>query len=700
MKKFPLKMLLPAPGRIPQAAPSKEQAAGPGKDLKSAHRLVLQALEIANMAAERVASVEEVRGAFTEKEAEKIRKAYKTEDVPSVVGKILGLLIVRGLVFSPGKVGASRYYGAKSVLDPDTSFLPDKTSRRARVARLVAEAVAQYGRAARIGEILEVARGDYRYSDLDASDIMHDVADLARHKNAEVRSIGRVRGDKMGGILYLPASLDPGAYMPTEPLTWLEVVARAVETVWQDEVTRARKEGRRMRPFSTSAVAAALKAAPAPHPNLGDARLLPNAMLQLARESDPLIRKALRPGEVTNALWVPVGVSDEELDLGSAFASDIERVAEAVRRAVENHGRPVTQTDVQDEIDLDPSLRPAGSLKVYSVLSDAAKERIGDGKGSRRARVVCRIYRVGRAGGRTYYDYRENRIAASKVFVRYTSLELRWSGLQADERITALDSCPISSVAVGRALTVAADVDGIVREIKTVLGSKRADEVVAEDLTELLRQAAKAADRVERWLSKLNITSMQIPSEVCPLYPLRTAAEAQEFLSPFYPAASKATLHEFIRLVGDDIRRVENPDFVNRFSSDPHLAAEYLYDQVDLFIQASKRWGGHECSLQAMLAEKILERLRDDRFVFPALKSKNYEDRLVGVSCLAFLSSENGNKLLRKLALRDPEAGVRKSALWAYGFAGGVGAQELVSDRARDDEDRFVREFALKATYL
>lgn len=666
--------------------------------LRQTHALILQALEIANMAAERVVTVSEVRRALTEGEAEIVCKAYSGDDLPTLIGKVLGLLVARGLAFSPGKVGPSRYYGSKEVLDPTSSLLPNALSRRARVARLVGDAVAERGRAVLLGEITSFASSDSRYCDIAPSDIAHDVTDLAAHENGEVQAVGRVHGDRNGGTLYLPKGLPAEAYLPEGPLTWLDQVARAVDSVWADELSKAEAEGKRPRPFPTSAVVAALKASHSPHPNLSDPRLVPNALIQLSREGDKYIRKVNRLGERMNSLWAPICVGDDELELGSAFATDAERAAEALRRAVDNMGRPVTSRDVQDEIDQDPSLRPCGDSTVSRLLTDLAKETISEHVGRRRGRVTRRCFWAGRAGGASYYEYRESCLKVAEAFVQFTAARLEWGGVDSANRLSVLETCPVPSIAVGRALTLAADVEAVASAVEEIVAAGHADKRTREELAELRHEIDEAAGAAHRWLSEYDIDSMNLPRTVVPLYPLKGAAEVREFLIPFYPAAARVgSLQKFITLLGDNIRRVENPDFASRFSKNPRLAAEHLYDQVDLLLQTAKRWGGRESCFQAMFVEKILERLRDPRFVYPALKSKNFEDRLAGVSCLAFLSSREGNGLLRRLAARDSDPGVRKSALWAYCFAAGDGAAELALEIARNDPERFVKDFAARA---
>ena len=49
------------------------------------------------------------------------------------------------------------------------------------------------------------------------------------------------------------------------------------------------------------------------------------------------------------------------------------------------------------------------------------------------------------------------------------------------------------------------------------------------------------------------------------------------------------------------------------------------------------------------------------------------------------------------MAEEDPDPGVRQSSLWAYGFAGGVGARDMLCDKAAHDPNERVRKFASEA---
>jgi len=94
-----------------------------------------------------------------------------------------------------------------------------------------------------------------------------------------------------------------------------------------------------------------------------------------------------------------------------------------------------------------------------------------------------------------------------------------------------------------------------------------------------------------------------------------------------------------------------------------------------------------------MLARREIGLLRDARYVFPVLESPVFEERLIGIAGLAFLWSVKGNELIRGVAMNDRASGLRRSALWAYGFAGGEGAEELLLRQSENDSDPTVRTF-------
>jgi hypothetical protein len=180
-----------------------------------------------------------------------------------------------------------------------------------------------------------------------------------------------------------------------------------------------------------------------------------------------------------------------------------------------------------------------------------------------------------------------------------------------------------------------------------------------------------------------------------------TADDLFYVFSPLHPGIQKYEDHNDLNtLFHRKIHRIPNPAFKHRFSQEPCGASEFLYDQADALFYAARRWGGYECRFQAKTAHDELGWLRDVRYVFPALRDKDMRIRLTGVACLAFLWSTEGNDYLRQIVSEDPEPGVRQSALWAYGFAGGIDAQELLRERSENDADNYARAFAKQALQL
>jgi hypothetical protein len=174
-----------------------------------------------------------------------------------------------------------------------------------------------------------------------------------------------------------------------------------------------------------------------------------------------------------------------------------------------------------------------------------------------------------------------------------------------------------------------------------------------------------------------------------------TASELLPVISPLYPAARNIDrTSQLISLLEGNIRRIHNLEYENRFDADPRAAAEFLFDRTDALLYMAIMFGGRECRLQARFARKELGLMRDPRFIFPALESGDFHQRLIGVSCLAFLWSKEGNKQLRRIATEDSDPGVRQSALWAYWFSNNDDGWELIKDRAQDDPAEFVRSFA------
>lgn len=337
----------------------------------------------------------------------------------------------------------------------------------------------------------------------------------------------------------------------------------------------------------------------------------------------------------------------------------------------------------------------ASSIRFLELPpSEAAKESIASGKnGGRRARAVRHVRRIGKVADTAYYSTR--RVAAGEVFVRFKRLELRWSSARCGEEVEALDLCSLPAVAVGRALLIVAEITGGMAELDALYGGRRLRAEQRQPADEMRDEMSDVLDFARAWLKDHTGEAHALPRDVNTAVPGLTADELLAIIRPLYPRAQTLSKNsKIVGLMGNAIRRVPNPEYSDRFSADQRAASEYLFDRADALIYAAKEWGGYECCLQATLAGNELGRLRDPRFVLPALDSEDFNARLATVACLAFLGLESCEGRLRALVFDDPDPGVRQSALWAYGFAGATDAHDLLVNRRKDDKDRRVRAFA------
>jgi hypothetical protein len=658
--------------------------------------IVLQALEEANRVYERVVGVSEIAEEISTKDQSRLKGAY-SNNLSIIIGKIIGLLITRGLAFSPSTSNRRRFYGSARVLDPNTARPPEVRSRRSRVLELVNEVVQAHARAVRNADVIEYAKSSELVKDLSENDINHDVLSLV--ETGELAVVGRVRGENKGLNLYLPSHLDASLYKLAQPLTWLDEVAKTIEALWAERVEEAKIKGARPKPLTTGDVRARVVNSPfhTQREMKKDPQILVDAVKSLSESRDPLLRKIKRRGQKT-LLWVPIGVADEDVDFGAFYSNDAERMGAAVERSVLRLGRPVTVKDIQDEVDEDFALQPANSSSIFQALAYAARETFDayDGKG-RRKRLTRRVYKIGRAGPNTYYHMDDAPEARS--FVEFRRIELDWSELRADEQLEALEVVSLSSVARGRAMLLAHEVKSLQRDVAELLNATEMDGTTRREAERLNEHIEQVGSATHNWLSAHNLNDQSIPTgDVSTVIPRWTAVEFLETLKPLYPIVENLTsAQKFITLMGDRVRRIPNPEFEYRFSADSRVASEFFYDRTDALLYAAKQWGGPECCLQAMLASRELGILRDARFIFPALDASNFENRLAGIACVAFLWSEEGNSRLRRILNSDPDPGVRQSALWAYGFAGGKGAREMLVEKARNDQNNRVREFASQA---
>lgn len=283
--------------------------------LKLEHIIVLSALEDANRSHGRVVNVGEVASSLSEKDKNRLEKTY-SNDLSTSLGKILNQLRVRGFVFSPDNKDATgrRYYGASNLLDTGEHAIPSTQSRRRLVLGLVRAAVINLGRAVRCGDVLQHATPNEQASGLTQTEVARDMLSLER--TGDLCVVGTVYGNSEGQKLYIPADMDASQYKPKQPLTRLDEIARAIETLWIEHQEEAAGREARPKPLTTGEIRARLissRTFSTPKWKRGS-QFIVAAVKILAECQSPLLRKIKRPGEKA-VLWVPAGVADEDVDL-------------------------------------------------------------------------------------------------------------------------------------------------------------------------------------------------------------------------------------------------------------------------------------------------------------------------------------------------------------------------------------------------
>lgn len=677
-----------------------QTSSGRRRPLLPSHKIVYRALRAANLVYERVVSINEIMSLLTSTEKAELN-ALNPSPLDDRVRKIMPLLIKRGIVFAAGKSGLALYFGATEIIDSETAKMPERRSRRERVLEIIQEATDETKRALRSGEIWDYAKRSGRFSDFDQKMLVHDVLSLL--DTGELKRIRTVRGGGKGFNLYLLSELDETLYLPTEPQTWLEQVGEAFNLVWETHLKEAEIENRKPFAVSTGEVRAEWRKMPDADPKAFEPQPVVNAMATLmlsTQQESARIRKIKRHGERA-LLWCPIEYTDEMIDSAVNYLSDAERIEVAVKRAVKNIGGPVTLADVKDEIDLDPSLHPAGKSEIRHVLADTSKPSVQAGGQERRSRVVQRVYHVGMLENEAYYFHGTSKLSEAYSYVESLALHANWNKNEVETRLEQLKTSSLSRIAIGNARLLIVECTEFEEKVKSLL-LKKLDAGSREKMTELSKIISDSKHKALNILSSISQSEWtDLPHNVNTDVPGITSDELKKIFMPLHHLINiNLNSKRVVVWFWDLIRRIPNPNFKNRFVVESQEAAEFLFDRADALIFAGVKWGGLECAFQARTAKSELGRLRDHRFVIPELSNPDQRKRIIAVCCLAFLSGENGNEELLKLVKQDKEAGVRQSALWAYCFRNESSAVGVVNDVLQNDSNALVRQFASKCLTL
>lgn len=628
--------------------------------LKPAHSVVLCGLEIANIAYDRAVTIVEIIKALTPGEVDSVKAAYSFA-LPGAIGSILELLAVRGLVFSPGKRGVQRYFASANVRNCETTPLPEIYPLRYRVLRLIESAVQELGRAVRVSDVLQHAARQPETSKLTSTQVVTAISQFL--KSGEVVIAKTIRGRKAGRHLYLPASFDVASYTEHDALNWLESVAAAFDEIWHERLNEAEVKGRKPRPITTKEVRARLLSMNRNESKLKIGNSVINALWELSKHSQPLIRRISRRRRKT-LLWLPAYIRDEELDLENSYASDGERMGEACLRAVARYNRPVVLNELAAEIETDPALQFESRKSLSKVVSGCVDYFDVTGMSKGRGHAKRFIQSVGLVNNKAhYYHCGDDGTANARAYVALRQIEAAWNELRAAEHLDTTNGCLLPTVAVGRVMLIAANAKSIAQEIEHLLGEGLLTDKWRNEAESINARVSEIIEDARKWLSSRVVIRRRfaLPGEVSTSIPAITKEELVKLFKPFYPCAQRADkAYQITTVLGNRIRRVWQPQ--------GDAQPQRPYDRTDALLYAARHWGGYECNVQANTAATELGYLRDTRFILPGLTDGDFNVRMAAVACLAFLPSSETVDALQRTADGDADRGVRQAAGWAYGF--------------------------------
>ena len=617
------------------------------------HRIVFEALEMANRTSNRAVLLGEVINALTKKQLSVLKGSY-VNPLIDTVRQILKLLINRKLVFIARSDRHRHYYAAASVFNRNEMPFEFYPSYRQRVISLLRDVIKHYNRPVRIGDI-------DNYLDKVRPDIAGDhkwFRPTIKRLTAEgiVKAVIKRRQVKCGGHFYLLSGMDPSSY-PSPELSRLEAVLMGFRELWEKETETARFENRPPSPITTEEIKNYIYNK-FPKNILPHKRNLTEALIALSKQSSNIAIRRLKRDSYSKALWVPVEVKDDELEINGAPKGDSEKVYLAVEYAVKRLRRPVKVKDIKNEMNIHAELQITTENSLGVLLNTQAK--------------FSKVKRAGWINGEYYYFWGNKNSPLVKGYLTLKKIEGEWEKLDALLELNDLSNCSLELIAYGRCLLIKNAVEHLIPDLLPLGTDKEFGSVVNMEAQALHKQAEDVYSKAELWLKQNVEFTEGFPKSVNQNIPGVTAGELWELLQLLYPVGRKVeTAALTSNLLSHDVRRIKNPLPKPVRCDGTRETVLYLFDRADAYIYIAHRWGGSEAGLQATLAKNNLGLLRDINFVLPCLSSCDYNDRLIAVACLAFLQVEGGLEALYNVCLKDADRGVRESALWAYAFIGG-----------------------------
>lgn len=565
---------------------------------------------------------------------------------------------------------------------------PEERALEERVVRAVGEVARRRGATVTPEEVQAHARLD----GLDPRVVDRCLRALATR--GRVTRLAPTRGSGWVTARYLPPDLDATVYRETARATVREVVLAALRLLWdeRDAAARVASTGR-VRPPSTDDVAAHAEAGwPEVVAATGPMRRLIAATLARAADGPGAPVRRIRCAASSRVFWAPADVPDADVDVAPGLG-DGERVRTAVQRAEARRGAPARSEDAWEETQAQAELRLRSRQAFSATLARESRPH-----GTRPARSPTTgptrrpppIQRVGTFGDDTFYTAGD--AAGGRAYVAALHLWHDWERARADNQIEALGGATLPSVVAGRARLIAADVDGV-RDRANRLARDPAARPEDRATAERVRAAATDARDALRQSLRLGVGEPGRGTHA-PAPPLSEHPDdSADYWTPLEAAAALAVIAPEFGDGGDAqrvalsrlslrVRRVPNPDVVGRRPNRVRASRAYVLNRTDTLLYGAS-WAGCECATQAAVARHELGALRDPRYILCDLASRTYTERLAAVACAAFCWSPAGTAALGRLARRDVDPGVRQAAAWAFGFARGAGAAELLRGTSR-----------------
>ena len=632
--------------------------------IKKEHALVLSALENANLKHNRLCLLKEVIAELDEPEKAHLNQIY-AKSLSLAVSSILILLAARDLIMTVSTETKQRFFGSKRVLE--NFQIPEIPSRRRKVLALVEDAVNHHKKAVRIEEVLAFAQQINLNLEASPRNITSDIIGLVQTgelKRIEIEAFGF-----RGNTFYLLSGLSESQYTPSDVSNWLEKTYKCFQAVWQNNVEKAKEADQKPAPVTTGEVRRELYIQ---HPDAAgviSTKRFINMLLYLSTANTPKLKKVNNPNYNSSA-WLPADTaSDQVLSPEHFYASDAERVEEAVRRVERIFKHPANIEDAEQQISTDDRLKLKSSFSVARMLNNAAKLMTVNKSGGK---VQRKVKYVGSVDGRMYYTSGEIEFEQAEQFVSFWKLKSRFEKLNCAEEIKSINLGSLPLLKYGRLHLLESEIQNIRTELHLLNFRSEANPEITE-ADEIKKRIAFAITQIEIYKNKykLLIGGTYDLKELLQYVSMEhtvglIASEVMKIVYPFYPTARKLKKdHQLVTFFHDAVKRIRNPDFKNRFSKNPKEAAEYLFDRTELLTHTALKWGNRFAHLQSLIARQELGALRNPKFIFPLLKDRDFTVRLKAAACLAFMSGEEIEPVLDKVIKTDVEPNVRRVAEWS-----------------------------------